>query len=241
MKKKELGSSIARSVGETIPVMGVDVIGQKSKSVPLNLSLCSMLNTVRQKLIELDTAAIEKYNERQKNRRHKLRLDMGPSLYEGDIFNAPIVLLLANPGNGDVGDHEFSRDGWPLAGLHDDAPPGIRDWWRPRLRSLTERFGAHHVSNRIAALQLTPWASDKWDANLRLPSREYILQFACEIAKRDPVFIVMRAKTLWLECSAFNESQKLYTVNSFLSSYLTAGNLSRNSGAWQTIVDALRD
>lgn len=134
-------------------------------------------------LIQADAEAIESYN-RKAPERFKLHAELGPSPFEGDVEAASVVLLLANPGfdeKSTLHDHTFRRDGWPLAGLHREAPSGLSDWWPQRLKALTDKFGTQHVSRHIAALQLTPWASNKFDASLRLPSRTRVLALAAEV------------------------------------------------------------
>lgn len=64
------------------------------------------------------------------------------------INSAPVVLPLANPGfdsTSTLDDHHFQIDGWPLAGLHQSAPVGMSGWWRPRLRSLCQRYGDQFI------------------------------------------------------------------------------------------------
>lgn len=86
----------------------------------------------RQRLLaeieRLDRESIARYNKKRSDK-YRLHTELGPCPYEGDIDHAPVVLLLANPGfdnDSRIGDHDFQREGWPLSGLHDDAPDGMR-------------------------------------------------------------------------------------------------------------------
>lgn len=186
-------------------------------------------------LTRIDAAKIEVYNRRA-SEDYELHSELGPALFEGDIETAGIVLLLANPGfdeTSTLDDHHFHREGWPLSGLHPEAPPGLRGWWHLRLRELVQRFGAQCVSREIAALQITPWASKKFDSALTLPSRPRVLALAGHVAERGAVLLVMRAERLWEESSAVKQSQNRYRVNSWRSSYVSPGNLP--PAAWEKV------
>ena len=190
-------------------------------------------------LIQADAEAIEFYN-RKAPEKFKLHAELGPSPFEGDIKAASVVLLLANPGFDEAStlhDHTFRRDGWPLAGLHHEAPSGLSEWWPQRLKMLTQKFGAQHVSKHVAALQLTPWASNKFDASLRLPSRTRLLALAAEVAQRGAVLLVMRAERHWEDSALVKQSPNRYRANSWLCSYVTQGNLP--AAAWEKINTAL--
>lgn len=192
-----------------------------------------------QEIHALDASAIQAYNARAKNK-FQLHVDMGPSPYEGDIENSPIVLLLANPGfdhTSSLQDHQFAAPGWPLSGLHEQAPIGMRNWWRPRLRTLCADYGDKYIAGRIAALQINPWACANFDSSLRLPSRAKLLGIAEGAAKRGATLIVMRARRLWLESDILRAHPHLYGTKSPRCSYVTERNLGME--AWGKIRDAL--
>jgi len=195
-----------------------------------------------ERLFSLDGAKLASYNSRV-SPKFQLRPELGPSAYEGDIDFAPVILLLANPGFDDedstLDDHRFQRDGWPLSGLHPDAPPGLRSWWRGRLNHLIVQFGAQRVSQCVACIQITPWASPKFDDGLCLPSRDLLLDAANQCAARGAVMLVMRAERLWLQAEALRTTPLRFRVNSWLSSYVSPGNLPEI--AWRRVVEAVRD
>ncbi len=148
-----------------------------------------------------DAAAIRGYNASAHDDL-RLRVELGASPYDGDFTAAPVVMLLANPGydeTSEASDHAFHRDGWPLAALHPEAPPGLRLRWHARLAALVDTFGAQHVANSVVALHVTPWASRRFDPALRLPSRARMLQFAGDVVKRGAYLMVLRAADLWTE------------------------------------------
>jgi len=204
---------------------------------PPRLPIRQALDPAR--LASLDARAIGAYNARARNG-HRLQAWLGANAFEGDIDAAPVVLLLGNPGfdaTSTPRDHAFARPGWPLAGLHPEAPEGLRNWWSARLRQLIEPFGAQHVSQRIACLQLTPWASASFDGGLRLPSRNVILQAATRCIERGALLVVMRGEKLWLEAQGLANHGHLHRAKSWRCSYVSMGNLGPQ--AWERVRNAL--
>jgi hypothetical protein len=186
-------------------------------------------------IIEQDIAAVERYNLKAKPH-HVLQTNMGPSPFEGNIHSSPVVLLLANPGfdeNSSVDDHHFKVDGWPLAGMHPNAPAGMRDWWRPRLRKLCEIHGEQTIASNIAALQINPWASTNYDPGLNLPSRKGQIALAEAAVNRGAVLIIIRAEKLWRSSEVIDKYSKTFRTNSYQSSYITEGNLPAE--AWREL------
>lgn len=202
-----------------------------------HLQLAELLAPERLALLDRD--AVEAVN-RCKREPYRLHPELGPSAYEGDIDAAKVVLLLANPGYDDTStliDHSFVREGWPLSGLHPEAPKGLRDWWYLRLRHLIERVGPQAVSKRVACLQVCPWASGKFDDALTLPSLAVTLDAATRCANRGSVLLVMRAEKCWLRSEAVRNSHNRHRVNSWRSSYVSPGNLS--ASGWNSTLIAL--
>lgn len=191
------------------------------------------------RLTTLDELAIQKYNETA-SAQFRLHPELGPSAFEGDIDNATVVLLLANPGfdaTTTMSDHAFSRPDWPLAGLHPGAPDGLRNWWTARLGQLISTFGRQHVARKVACLQLTPWASSGFDSALRLPSRQLLLEAATAAASRGALLIVMRGERLWLEAKGLESYPGRFRVRSWRCSYVSEGNLGAN--AWQRVRESV--
>lgn len=192
-----------------------------------------------QEIYNSDIEAIQRYNAKVRDK-FKLRVELGPCPFEGDINSSSVLLLFANPGfdeTSSINDHKFTVDGWPLSGLHENAPTGMRDWWSPRLRDLCKRYGDQNISKKVAALQINPWASTNFDSNLRLPSRSKMLGLAENAARRGAVIVIMRAERLWLESNCIKNYPHRYSTKSKLCSYVTEGNL--RAEAWEKINKAL--
>lgn len=202
-------------------------------------SLAKLLSPER--LSDIDAEHVRAFNSRAQEP-YRLHPELGASAFEGDIDTAPVILLLANPGYDEgstMEDHSFAREGWPLAGLHPEAPQGLRAWWFSRLRAVIERIGAQETSRRVACLQFCPWASSKFGGAPRLPSQAVLLDAAGQCAARGATLVVMRAERYWLRSEPVRTAPKRHRVNSWRSSYVSPGNLS--VAGWQAVVAALGD
>jgi hypothetical protein len=156
--------------------------------------------------------------------------------YDGDVARAPLVLLVGSPVcDMSIAPARKAHRGWPLAGLHPDAPAALRGLWESRLAGLIEAFGAQHVANSVAALPLTPWACDEFDERLRLPSRREMLALAGAAAVRGALLLVTGYDELWTESEEVaNLSTALrYHPRSFRSTHVSVENL--GAGAWHTV------
>jgi len=159
----------------------------------------------------LDTGAIARYHARSGLKRDfRLQTQLGPQPYEGDIATARIVVLMNNPGFGDTStldDHCFHRDGWPYASLHPEAPSGMRAYSAPRFRDLIAEFGAQHVSQRLAMLQIHPWASTALDdpKRIALPSMALAVEQAKNAIARGALVLVGRGAWYWFPALGLNK------------------------------------
>lgn len=180
---------------------------------------------------QMDAEAIKRFNAHRKSIR-RLQTRTGAAVPTSNVTKASVVLLLANPGYTEDRDdtpdgcEEWDRDGWPLAYLHDEAPRGGRNWTRRRVRQLTERgFTLQHIAQRVALVQLVPWASEKFYPGAMLPSRARILDDVREAGSRGARLVVLRCKQLWE--SAIADAEVVYGKNP-LAVFVSPGNLSEN-------------
>lgn len=149
-----------------------------------------------------DLPFIEAYNNRRsKGSATRLQTHMPVAPFDGDPHLAKIILLMNNPGFepkvSKPEDHLLEFDGWPLAGLHPDAPVEFRNWYNRPLGKLIASYGAQRVSQYVCILQLCPWASEKFDASLVLPSRAEQVRLAIAGSQRGAVVIVGRSFGCW--------------------------------------------
>lgn len=155
----------------------------------------------REEYLDLDGDAIGCYNSRWRSDDPRiLQTFMHAAPYDGDPFKAKVILLMNNPGyyEGSIPeDHTQKYDGWPLAGLHYSARQGFRNWYSRPFGRLINIFGDHEVSNSVAILQITPWASTMFDPGLILPSRGVQFKIAQEALGRGVILVIGRSARIW--------------------------------------------
>lgn len=211
-------------------------LNSSAMTVPLAKALAQL---APENIIHVDHYAVEIYN-RSASDKYRIRDELEPYAFEGDLANARIVMLLSNPGYGQgssLASHTFRRDGWPLSAIHPDAPAETYRWNRRLLKSLIELFGAQLVSQRVAKLELTPWASKSMDTKLLLPSRALVLNVVNRLAQRGIVIVVLRSEALWLQAEDVARSKTRFRVKNWRSASVSPGNLSAE--AWAQVVEAM--
>jgi hypothetical protein len=125
-----------------------------------------------------------------------------------------------------------------MSGLHEEGPIGMKSWWRPRLRTLCEQYGHQFFSENLAALQVNPWASSRFDSQVQLPSQRILLGIAEAAVERGATLILMRAANVWLKSDILNSYSHLYRTKSPRCSFVTRANLGEE--AWAEISDRLK-
>lgn len=193
---------------------------------------------------ESDLLCIEEYNARRKsNSKTKIQVHMKPSPFDGDPFTARIVLLMNNPGFDPLTSsplhHSLSFSGWPLAGLHPDAPSAFRKWYERPFGYLLRQgqYPAKMISNRIAIIQLCPWASEEFDVCLELPSRQQQVELAQQAVKRGAIVIIGRSIDAWRD--ALGVGPFIFNTRSVRNPRISPGCLP--SDAWPLIEEAMYD
>lgn len=184
-----------------------------------------------------DTDAIGTYNAHA-SQNYRLRTELGALPHDGNIERAPVVLLLGSPAfdeTASMADHQSRPRGWPLAGLHPEAPSGLSAVWQARLSSLIDAFGAQHVANSVAALPLTPWASHDFDDRLRLPSRARMLEMAGVAARRGALLIVTCFEELWTESPEVADlsCERRFHPRSWRATHVSVDNL--GAASWHAV------
>ena len=163
---------------------------------------------------------------------------MGPELSSGDPSTASVLLLMNNPGfdpaTSDPSEHTLEFPGWPLAGLHPDAPPSLRQWYMRPFGELVRRYGAQYVAQRVALVQLCPWASESFDSGLVLPSRAHQIELARAAGERGAALVIGRSISIW---SAALEGLPLHFARNPRNPALSPGGLSPDG--WQAVQSAM--
>ena len=208
---------------------------------------------LQEEICRLDDHKIDAYNAKRKvGSKFLLQKEIGPCPYEGDIEQARIVLLLANPSftpnknNGTSysleNDHkrnELQRE-WGIFSLQDDSNEAMRNWWRENLKQLQQEseLSWHQMSNRIAALQINAWASEQFDDSCKLESFSIMQAIAHEFAMRDVIFVVCRRYKQWSEILGRSD---MYRLNSYRRAYISKKNLDKCPNAYDEILKKLTD
>jgi len=190
--------------------------------------------------IAADRLAIEKYNSRRRSNTWRLQLHMGPAPYDGDPSSAAVVLLMNNPGydaSSVPQDHTLQFDGWPLAGLHPSVREGFRSWYSRPLGELIRIYGAQCVAQRVAIVQVNPWASMRFDSGLELPSRQWQVEIARKAIGRGAVVVVGRSAPFWQ--SVLGSAPNLFTARNPLNPTLTRSGVGET--AYAAIQSAFED
>ena len=187
----------------------------------------------------IDNDAIQKHNlsspweSYSAKSKYHLHHYMRPCPFEGNLLTAKVILLLANPGFDKEQkpqpcecDHQ-PRDGWGIANL---APNAGSNWYRPRFRSLLgtslpEEEEWQVLSNKLAMIQVIPWASEKYK-DLKLPSRSLMSKTvqALSEANKDALFVVMRRKAFWLDALKNVDSSRIIINPHPIITYISKGN-----------------
>lgn len=171
----------------------------------------------------------------------RLRSEVAPLPYEGRL-GAPVTWLLANPSYVATAGYQFNDppplvDGWPLQSLAPAYRNGYGMWTWERVRELREAAGAEAVSRNVLVLQLCSWASERFDATLKLPSRAYTRELALHQLAAGSQFVLVRSEAAWLELVPELAKAKLARTASQRAAHLSKGNLKEN---WGAVLGAVR-
>lgn len=188
-----------------------------------------------------DIPLLERYNARRSpTSPTRLRTDIRPMPYEGRI-GAPLTWLLANPSCDNSPDYEFNHPppltkGWFLQSLAPQYRTGYGKWTWDRLRELRDAFGDQHISNNVLAVQLCPWASEKFDSTLRLPSRAFARQLVLHQLEVGSQFVLVRSEAAWRELVPELSQVTVARTAHTLTAHLSRGNLGTH---WDAVYRSL--
>ena len=170
------------------------------------------------------------------NEKYRPQRDLRPCPFEGDLKNAKVILLLANPGFTPSGKDKSSKkdhdrdgfDDWGLWGLSSKTKSSMHGWWRKRLKSFIRDIDSkeewRQLSLKIASVQAVPWASEQFHEMNGLPSKEIIANLVKELSN-DKYFVVMRQRSYWSEILMGRSKEKIMLTKNPRCSYLSEGNM----------------
>ena len=166
---------------------------------------------------------------------------MTPCPFEGNLLQAKVILLLANPGIGadtDPINHNLCVEGWGIPNLSDQ---GKSNWYRPRFKTLINDINNEDewklLSNKLAMIQVIPWASESY-IDLQLPSRFLISKTVNLLSEKNDsaLFVVMRRHKYWEQSLENVDPTRIIFNPNPRCSYITKGNFKVD---WQRIKDKL--
>ena len=158
-----------------------------------------------------DRAILEEFNRRA-GLKARVETDLLPEPYVGRL-DAPVVLLLLNPG---IGGGEFAlhqnadfrdrvlrchrQEAAPYPNYYlDPVVTGDGARWNTRItRRLTAEFGTPAVAAGVAFLEYFPYHSRNFvHHRLRVPSQQFTLDLLRSALSRDAVIFITRGRTIW--------------------------------------------
>jgi len=213
--------------------------------------------TKNQQILEIDKPFLEAHNYIYRRDPERLiHLDLLPAPYLG-FHNAPVVVLLANPG-WDPRDYEVlekpnifrlelenlnTEGGTPHFCLTEEfinTPGG--DWWQKRTSSLAKDVGGYEVlAENLLAVELHGYHSKSWSAPLaNFPSQAFGFHLVKKAIERGALIITARCRDYWLAGvpELVNYKNVISRTKSPRAAHLSLNNL--GPSAYAKLVKALR-
>ena len=215
-------------------------------------------------ILKEEKAIIEKFNNRVIEK-FKIHTDIFPAPFMGNVFTAPVMILVLNPGydkdERECGYYEKYQDWWleqiqhitpqpefPLFCL-DDEYITFSDYWDNKLKPLINIVGKKKVSENICKVQLFPYHSKNFkplfkkllkEENFQnyLPSQLYSFELVKKAMKRNAIIIIPRSRNHWFEAiPELKDYENKYFTNSYGNIILSKDNLDEN--AFENIIKAI--
>ena len=210
--------------------------------------------------LDIDKPFLEAHNSiRIESPDHQLDFRPPPVPFLG-FHNAPVVILLANPGLDDDANAikesvksplfepvkaNLDTDGgtahFALGETFRDTPGG--KWWRARTAKLGDEVGGFPLlAERLLAIELHGYHSKSWSAPLaNFPSQEFSFYLVRKAIERGALIVIARSRKYWLAAVP-----ELLTYNNVIREtispravHLSEGNL--GPIAYAKLVKALKD
>lgn len=188
------------------------------------------------------------------NSAHRIDTNVPPGPFAGHL-DAPVVILLANPGWDERDQAEQCAPGnlrvileaitteggtpaWPLTDQFATTAAG--QWWSRRTRDLAVEVGADVLANRLLLIELHGYHSRGWIAPpVTFPSQHFGFELVRSAMDRGALVIVGRCPRYWHAAipGLRDFGNKIDGLASSRSAHLSRGNL---KGNFDKVVAALR-
>ncbi len=170
----------------------------------------------------MDKSTLVLHNKKfPENHPYHLRTDLKACPFEGNLEQAKVILLLANPSFSEQSKEEDHKpiNGWGIWGLSSEANESMRGWWRPRLRQFVKDERNEEewksLSQKIASFQVIAWASRNFHECNDLPSKKIMFEILEEVIgqNKNAIFIVVRQRAYWLRLLEKKGARLIFTKN----------------------------
>ena len=188
-----------------------------------------------------DSLAVEVFN-RGADSAHRLHVETPPEPFFGPV-DAPIVVLLLNPGVASNGKYDDER---LLATVRDPEEQrrhfyiGAENfWWDKLVRSLARDRPSADVAGAILSVEFFPYRSISFGCgHVRVPSQTFAFALVERAISRNAVIVIVRGERHWLGAVPLLANHgKVVRIRNPQSASLSSANL--KDGGYQTLVDAL--
>jgi len=205
-------------------------------------------------ILPADKPIINEFNGFISNEEFKIRTEILPFPFVGNVLEAPVVLLMLNPGYDEKErekgfyekfkdifwkqlHHKYGEMDYPYYCLNPDLN-SYSDYWPKRFKQITDVTTELEFSKHVCNIQFFPYSSQKmnWDGFNKalkgkyLTSQEYNFVLVKNAMRRNALIIFLRkgSQNRWYKAiEGLQEYKKQYIAKSPFGAYLTEGNFSR--------------
>ncbi|MCM4161288.1 hypothetical protein FHG64_06440 [Antarcticibacterium flavum] len=205
-------------------------------------------------VLESELSIIEKFNSKVTDE-YKIHDNIFPAPFMGDVHNAPVIILMLNPGYDKHEDAEGTNyyktyeNWWMLQIQHQLPYPKLplfcleeeyiqkSDYWFKKLKPLIDATSDEIVAHKIAKVQFFPYHSTKYKPLYKrllkeegfssyLPSQNYNFELVRKAIQRDAILIIPRSKSYWEEAiPELKAYSNKYITKSYRNPILSKNNL----------------
>ena len=198
-------------------------------------------------VLEADKSVVDMFNKTA-DEKFRIHTEIMPAPFMGNVLDAPILLLLLNPGFDEEEErkdyynlyrhyweneiqHKHSITDLPLFCLEDNYV-NFSNYWHKKLNHLILATSKEKVAKSIAMVQLFPYHTKKYKTIPKkiltghLKSQEYNFHLVQKAIERNATIIILRGRKLWYGAIPQLENyENLCFTNSYLNTILSKNNL----------------